>query len=74
MAIGVDQNGDNELWWVSVLAKVVVFFFDFRCIDALKDNFVYKAVMTFGKQIENNGWKQQMLIKLNRTILELWWW
>ncbi len=74
MAIGVDQNSDNELWRVSVLTKVVIFFFNLRRIDVLKNAFINETIMVFGKQVENVGWEQQMLVKLNRAVLEFWWW
>ena len=52
----------------------MVFFFDFRRIDVLQDGVINKTVMVFGKQVKNVGWEQQVLVKLNRAILELWWW
>ncbi len=57
-----------------MLPKMMMLFFNFRCIDALEEALVNKAVMVGGEQIKNVGWKQQVLINLNGTILKLWLW
>ena len=74
MAVCVNQDGHNQFGRISVLPKVVVLFFNFRYIYALEDGFIDVAVMIFGEQIKNIGWKQQVLIELNGAVLELWRW
>ncbi|MCW7551651.1 hypothetical protein NX722_03120 [Endozoicomonas gorgoniicola] len=74
MTVGVDQDTYDQLGWVGMLSKVMVLLFNFRGINVLEDGLIDVAVMIFGKKIKDVGWKQQVLVELNRAILEFWWW
>ena len=74
MTVGIDQDTYDQLGWVGMLSKVMVLLFNFRGVNVLEDGLIDVAVMIFGKKIKDVGWKQQVLVELNRAILEFWRW
>ncbi len=49
MAIGVDQDGNDQLGRIGMLAEMMVLALNFRGIYVLKNSFIDIAVMLLGK-------------------------
>ena len=67
LAVGKDQDGNDEFGMISVLAFNAIKAFKTARVNLLKQVGIEKAFMIFWEEIKNISGKQQVLIKFNRA-------
>lgn len=69
-AVGIDQNGDDQLWMIGMLPDHTVLAFYTGGVKAVEYLAIDVAVMLITEQVEDIAGKHQMLVEFSRMFFE----